>query len=156
MHAVVEIRDDEAHCRKLSEVVREIGQVAFRRASVDEGLQRVVPARRACLDIADEAFPRRFERAGESRYVERMVLIVAYALGRAAEQRKIVWLARMRDGESVYEQSTVRRQSIDERSVRADDLVEGVVLHYYHDDVVKLWDVLALGGLNRQRHYARG
>jgi hypothetical protein len=64
----------------------------------------------------------------------------------------------MRDGESVYEQGTVRRQSIDEWSVRADDLVEGVVLHYYHDDVVKLRDVLAggVGVLNRQQHYARG
>ena len=98
-----------------------------------------MPARRSGFDITDEALPRRQECFGQIRRVEAMVIIVADALGGAAEQREVVGRARMRDAEGVDEQGAIRRQATDKGCpARFHDLPQGVIFQDCHDDVVGL------------------
>src|SRR5271170_9805 len=85
MHVVIEVGGDKAHCWQPREVIRKLTQVPFRRARVCEGFPWVVCARRASFNIADKVLPRSSECTGESRCIEDMVFIVAYALGRSAK-----------------------------------------------------------------------
>ena len=103
MHIVIEVGDDKADCRQPREIAWELTEVPFGCTSVDKGFPWIVLARRAGLDIADKTLPRAVESAGERRFIERVVLVVAYALGRPAEQCEVIWLARMRDREGIDE-----------------------------------------------------
>ena len=103
MHIVIEAGNDKADGWQLRELTRELTEVALGRTSVNKGLPRIVLAWRASFDIPDKTLSRALESAGERRYIERVVLVVSYALGRPAEQREVIWLARMSDRKGVDE-----------------------------------------------------
>ncbi len=159
MHIVIEARDDEAHGWQLREVTRELTQTSFCRAGVGERFPWIMPAWRAGLDIADKAFPRCGECAGEIRRIERILPVIVCALSRSTKQREIIRLAWTRDAEGVDEQSPARCQAIDERrTLSIDDLFERMVLKYNYDDVVRLRRVSAdgVGRLDRKQQHGRG
>src|SRR5215469_16101179 len=85
MHIIVEARDDEAHGWQLHEVTRELAKISFCRAGAGERFPRIMFARRAGLDIADKALPRRLKRVSKIGRIESIVPIIAYALGRSTK-----------------------------------------------------------------------
>ena len=137
MHVVVEIGNDEGHGWQLVEIRREARQRLLDALRSQQRLPGIVFARRTGLDIADETLARGDQGAGERRHVVAVLAVVANSLGRAAEQREIIRLARMGNGEGVGEVRALRREVAQEPGLAAaHDLIERMIFHHHNDHMI--------------------
>jgi len=103
VHVVVQVRNDEAHCWQLREIAWQLSQVRFCLARIVKRFPWIMFPRRPGLDVTDEAFVHGAERSSEVGGIKAVIVIIVHALRRTTEERKVIGLARMRDGEGVSE-----------------------------------------------------